>query len=92
MAQYRLPFGKLGWRARVGLVVATALGLAAAIALVLLSLGLALILLPVAAGAFVVGRWRLNKLMADVARQRADTGRTIEIDYSVIDGKGVDRR
>ena len=59
----------------------------------MLSLGLALILLPVVAVAVVVGRWRLSKMMARCnARQRAETGRTIEIDYTVLDGKDRDRR
>jgi hypothetical protein len=97
MAQYRLSFGNIGWRGRVGLVVATAIGIAAAIALVLLSLGLAIILLPVVAIVFLVGRWRLRQMMTAAARdygQRQDdpgaapATRTIETDYTVIDDKG----
>jgi membrane protein implicated in regulation of membrane protease activity len=87
MAIYNLTFADLRWRGRIGLVVATAVGLAAAIALVVLSLGLALVLLPVVAVALVVGRWRLRKIMDEAARERPDAGRTIEIDYRVIDGK-----
>jgi hypothetical protein len=97
MAQYRLSFGNIGWRGRVGLVMATAVGIAAAIALVLLSLGLAIILLPVVAIVFLVGRWRLRQMMKAAARdysQRqngpdaAPATRTIETDYTVIDDKG----
>jgi ABC-type transport system involved in cytochrome bd biosynthesis fused ATPase/permease subunit len=97
MAQYRLSFGNIGWRGRVGLVVATAVGIAAAIALVLLSLGLAIILLPVVAIVLLVGRWRLRQMMTAAARdygQRQDdpraapATRTIETDYTVIDDKG----
>jgi len=70
MAQYRLQFSNFGWRARVGLIVATAVGLAAAIALIVLSLGLALVLLPVVAVGLDIGRWRLNKMMDEAARAR----------------------
>jgi len=93
MAQYSLQFGKLGWRGRIGLVVAVALGLAAAIALVILSLGLALILIPVVAVAMVIGRWRLGKMMADAEAERTRRGaeRTIEIEYEVV-GKDRDGR
>ena len=92
MAQYTMKLANIGWRGRIGLVVATAVGLAAAIALIVLSLGLALVLLPVVAVAFVIGRWRLRKMMDEAARQRPDAGRTIEIDYTVINGKDRDRR
>lgn len=81
--------GNLGWRGWVGLVVGAAFALAAAVALVILSLGLALVLVPVVAIAALVGRWRLRKMMADVAAEaaRPGTGRTIEIDYRVVDGE-----
>jgi hypothetical protein len=92
MAQTRLNFGTLGWRGRVGLVLATAIGLAAATALVILSLGLAIVLIPVVAVAVVVGRWRLSGMMDEAARTRPEAGRTIEIDYTVIDGKDRERR
>ena len=94
MAQYRIQLDKLGWRSRVGLVVAVALGLAAAIALVIVSLGVALILLPVVALAVVIGRWRLRKMMTEAeARMRGakaehtEQQRVIETDYTVIDGE-----
>ena len=86
-----MKLGNLGWRGRIGLVLATAVGLAAAIALIVLSLGLALVLLPVVAVAFVIGRWRLRNLMDEAAQQRPGAQRTIEIDYSVIDGEDRNR-
>ena len=94
MAQYRIQLDKFGWRSRVGLVVAVALGLAATIALVIVSLGVALILLPVVALAVVIGRWRLRQMMTEAeARmraaqsERAEQQRVIETDYTVIDGE-----
>ena len=95
MAQYRIPLQNLGWRGKIGLVVAAALGIAAAIALVIVSLGVALILIPVVAIAMVIGRWRLRRMMADLdARRAANTGgeRTIEIDYTVLDKDGRPRK
>ncbi len=90
MVYYRqIQFSNGGWRSRLGLFVGAALAIALVIALVVLSLGLALILLPVVAIALAIGRWRLNKLMAE-ARERggapANDTRTIETDYRVIDG------
>ena len=95
MAQYRIPLQNLGWRGKIGIVVAAALGVAAAIALVIVSLGLALILIPVVGVAMIYGRWRLRRMMADLdARRAANTGdgRTIEIDYTVLDKDGRPRR
>lgn len=92
MAQYSMKLANIGWRGRIGLVIATAVGLAAAVALIVLSLGLALVLLPVVAVAFLIGRWRLRKMMNEAAQQRPDAGRTIEIDYTVINGKDLDRQ
>jgi membrane protein implicated in regulation of membrane protease activity len=88
MALYNLNFGDLGWRGRLGVMLATILGLAAISALVLASVGLFLILLPVAAVAVYVGRWRLRKLMEqEMARQKARQPQTIETDYRVVDGE-----
>ena len=88
MAQYRLQFSNLGWRGRISLIVATAVGLAVALALIVLSFGIALVLVPVVAVAFVVLRRRLRKAMDAAARAPAEQndggGRTIEIDYRVI--------
>jgi hypothetical protein len=88
MFQYRrAQFPTMSWRARVGLLIGIALALALAIALVVLSLGLALILLPIVAIGLLIGRWRLNRLMAE-ARARGDwpgATRIIEIDHTVID-------
>jgi cytochrome c-type biogenesis protein CcmE len=74
MAQYRLSFGNIGWRGRLGIVVATAVGIAAAIALVLLSLGLAIILLR-------------DYRERQEAPGESPATRTIETDYTVIDDK-----
>jgi uncharacterized protein (DUF2062 family) len=91
MAYYRFRLDRLDWRGKLGLVLAIALGLAAAAALIVVSIGVAVILLPIVAVALVIGRWRLNKLMAESAKQRREgpsSDRTIEIsDYTVIDGK-----
>jgi membrane protein implicated in regulation of membrane protease activity len=87
MAQYRLQFSNLGWRGRISLIVATAVGLAVALALIVLSFGIALVLVPVVAVAFVVVRRRLRKAIDAAARAGAkqrDGERTIEIDYRVI--------
>jgi hypothetical protein len=87
MAIYNLNFGDLGWRGRVGVTLAMVLGLAALSALILASLGLFLVLLPIAAVAVLVGRWRLKKALdQQAARQRDGEPQTIEIDYKVIDG------
>jgi membrane protein implicated in regulation of membrane protease activity len=91
MATYRsFQFSRLGWRGQIGLVLAVALGLAAAGALVILSLGLALVLLPVVAIALLIGRWRLNRIMAEAQkdwaeRQQYEAGRVIETQYVVDD-------
>ena len=91
MAYYRsFQFSRLGWRGQLGLILAIALGLAAAAALVVVSVGVALILLPVVAIALLIGRWRLNRLMAEAQkdwqeRQHADSAHVIETNYVVID-------
>jgi hypothetical protein len=91
MALYNLKFDDLTWRGKLGVMLAMVVGLAAVSALILISFGLFLILLPVAAVAVLVGRWRLRKLMEqEQARQRATQPQTIEIDYQVVDGD--DRR
>ena len=92
MAQYSMKLGNLGWRGRIGLVVVTAIGLAAAIALIILAAGIAIVLIPIVAAAFVIGRWRLKRMTDEAARQRPSGQRTIEIDYTVIDGKDRNRR
>jgi hypothetical protein len=88
MALYNLNFGDLGWRGRLGVTLATVLGLAALVALIIASVGLFLILLPIAAVAVYIGRWRLRKMMQqDAARRGATQPQTIEIDYKVVDGE-----
>lgn len=89
MATYsRFQMQTLGWRGWLTLIVFGALGVAAAVALIIVSLGLAIVLIPVVAIAVVIGRWRLRKMMAGLREQeeRPGAGKTIEIDYSVIDG------
>lgn len=86
MALYNLNFGDLGWRGRLGVILATVLGLAAVVALIIASVGLFLILLPVAAVAVLIGRWRLKKLMEqEQARQRSAAPRVIETEYTVVE-------
>lgn len=84
----QIQFRGMSWRARAGLFFGIALAAAVAIALAVLSLGLALILLPIVALGLIIGRWRLNRLMA-AARARGDRppgdSRVIEIDYRVVD-------
>ncbi len=87
MAQFRqFQIGNLGWRGWLGLIVGGALALAAAAALIVLSLGLALVLIPIVAVAALYGRWRLRKVMADINAEQArpGTGKTIEIEYEVV--------
>jgi len=84
---YRLQFGNMGWRGKVGAIVAAALGLAAAIVLVVLSLGLALILIPIVAVGYFIARWRFRKVFETVRREaeRPAAGNPSEIDYTVVD-------
>lgn len=88
MAQYRLSFSNFGWRGRVALVLATAIGVALVLALIVVALGFALVLVPLVAAGFVLGRWRLRKAMDAAARsaaEHADAGKIIEIEYHVVD-------
>src|SRR5713226_3538768 len=96
MVRYRqLYLGKnVGWRGRIGLVVSMALALTLAIALVVLALGLALVLIPIVAVGLLMAAWRLRAFRAALARAIDGSGprrgheepRTIETDYTVIDG------
>ena len=67
-SQYRLNFQRLGWRGQLGVVLTLALGLAVAVALLVLFAGLLVIVLPVAAVAVLIGRWRLRKMMDAVPK------------------------
>ncbi|HVY21418.1 MAG TPA: hypothetical protein VHA70_15255 [Bauldia sp.] len=88
MALYNLNFNDLGWRGKLGVTLAMVLGLAAVSALILASVGLFLVLLPVAAVAVLIGRWRLKKLMEqERTRQRATQPQTIETEYRIVDGE-----
>jgi len=89
MVQFRqVQISRMTWRGKVGLAVGIALALALAIALIVLAFGLALILLPIVAIGLLIGRWRFNKMMAEAERERADAGRTIEIEYTAVDDEG----
>ena len=80
-------FSSLGWRGWVGLILGGAIVLAGAIALMVLAFGLALGLIPVVAVGALLARWRLRKAMAEAQAEaeRPGTGKTIEIEYSVVD-------
>jgi hypothetical protein len=98
MTRYRfVQFSNIGWRQRFGLAAVIVLGLAAVLAFVLLSVGFAIVLLPVAAVAWLVARWRLNQ-MADAlrrdsgARQGEPDPRTIEVEYHVIGHDEAERK
>ena len=86
MARIRQVYvGNLGWRGWIGLIVGAAFALAAAAALIVLSLGLALVLIPIVGVAALFARWRLRKMMAEAETARPGAGRTIEIEYAVVD-------
>jgi ABC-type transport system involved in cytochrome bd biosynthesis fused ATPase/permease subunit len=86
MVDYRrLQFGNMNWRTRLGLFVGGAVAIALVLALAVVSLGVALILLPVAAVALLIARWRFRKLMAEAARESRTTERVIEVEYHRID-------
>jgi hypothetical protein len=74
---------RLGWRGLFAVAAALAVGAA----FVVLSLGLAILLLPIVAGALLLGRWRIGKLQAEAGGTAppAGPGRIIEGDYSVIE-------
>lgn len=91
MQYQRMEFRNVGWRGKLGLVLALALGLGIVAALVVLSLGIAIILLPVAAVASLIGWFRWKKVVAAVREDAAGRpgDRVIEIDYQVLDnGRG----
>ncbi len=98
MAYYRSfqQFSRLGWRNQIGLLLAVALGLAAAIALLVLFFSLAIIILPVAAIALLIGRWRLKRVLNEAQKrwEEQQQGRSgyIETEYSVVDDDDHRRR
>ena len=81
----RLQFRNMTWGTRIGLFAAAALGIALILALAVVSLGIALILLPVAAVALLVARWRFRKVMAEAARRSRSGDRVIEVEYRRVD-------
>jgi hypothetical protein len=96
MVRYRQFYlgSNLGWRGRIGLVVSMAIALALAIALVVLALGLALVLIPIIVVGLLIAAWRLRAFRAALARaidgagprQEHEEPRTIDTDYTVIEG------
>jgi len=86
MADFRrLQFGNMSWGTRIGLFAAAAVGVALVLALAVVSLGVALILLPVAAVALLIARWRFRKVMTEAARQSRTADRVIEVEYHHVD-------
>ena len=101
MIYRRIQIGGTGWRGRIGLIVAMALGLGLATGLIILAFGLALLLLPVVAVASLIGWLRWRRLMADALRSERSPdperpgSRVIDTDYKVIgreDGGGARTR
>ena len=89
MASYRfVQFSGLDWRQRLGLGALAIVGVAGLAAFVLLSVGLAVVLVPVAAIAYLVARWRLKQMLNTASRNaapREGDSRTIEVEYHVLD-------
>jgi membrane protein implicated in regulation of membrane protease activity len=81
----RLQFRNMTWGTRLGLFAAAAVGTALVLALAVVSLGVALILLPVAAVAVLLARWRFRKVMAEAARRTRPADRVIEVEYHRVD-------
>jgi len=83
-----MQFQPRTWQGRVGIVLAAALGVGLVIAFLVLAVGVAILLLPVIAVLAAIGWWRWRKIeaaMREEAARSTDGGRTIEIDYRVID-------
>ena len=90
-----------GWRGRLGLILATALGLAVALALIAFSLGLALVLVPIVGLAWLFRgpllRRAQRRMQEEAARhggrERPKAARVIEVDYEVLppDSRGERR-
>jgi hypothetical protein len=95
MQYQRVEFRKVGWRGTLSLILAAALGLGLVVALLTLSVGIAIVLLPIIGVASLIGWFRWKRAVAAAGRAGPGEGpngdgRTIEIDYRVIDGE--DRR
>lgn len=88
MQYRRVQFQTPTWQGRIGIVLASALGVGLAVALIILTLGFAILLLPVVAVVLGIAWWRWRKIEAAMREQAASdpTGgdRTIEIDYRVV--------
>ena len=94
MQYQRVEFLNVGWRGTLSLVLGLALGLGLVAALLILSVGIAVVLLPVIGIASLIGWFRWKRAVAAGAAGRPEdgTGRTIEIDYRVIDDGDGRRR
>jgi len=90
MQYQQVEFRNVGWRGTLSLVLGLALGLGLVAALLVLSVGAAIVLLPVIGIASLIGWFRWKRVVAAAVRPDDGPGRTIEIDYRVIDGE--DRR
>jgi hypothetical protein len=90
MQYQRVEFRNVGWRGTLSLILGLALGLGLVAALLVLSVGVAIVLLPVIGIASLIGWFRWKRAVA-AGRPEGGPGRTIEIDYRVIDD-GDDRR
>lgn len=88
MIYRRIEFSSAsGWRGRIGMALAAALGIGLAIALVLFGLILAAIILPILLIVGFIARWRWQKVAAEMHRSAEESspeGPVIELDYEVV--------
>ena len=87
MRYQQIEIRQVGWQAKLGMVLAAALGLGIVAALVILSLGLAILLLPVIAIFAAVSWFRWRKIIATARQEQQDTSnvRIIETEYEIVD-------
>jgi len=90
MQYQQIEFRQIGWRGKLGLILALALGLGIVAALAIVSLGIAILLLPIVAVAALVGWFRWKRIVSaarrDAEERRREQGEhVIETDYEVID-------
>jgi membrane protein implicated in regulation of membrane protease activity len=87
MEYRRIVVSPPGWRGKLALVVGVALALGLAAALIVLAAAVAIVILPVVAVASLFGWWRWKRATTGSRTAAGDDGRTIEIDYRVIDDR-----
>ena len=87
MRYQQIEIRQVGWQAKLGMILAAALGLGIVAALVLLSLGIAILLLPVIAILAAVSWFRWRKIIAAARQERDDPSgvRIIETEYEIVD-------